>query len=69
MIYFTKHALFRMQKRNISKYDVKYSLKFPDKIIKKDGKHFFRKEIINGKIEICCEIIKNNIKVITVYWY
>jgi len=67
-IIFTQHALDRLEKRKVIKYEAEDAIKFPDKIIKKHGEYFFRKRLDRGIIEICCEKTENNIKIITLYW-
>ena len=67
-ITFTIHAKNQINERNILNEEVTDSIHHPDKIIKKYGKHFYRKRLDRGEIEIVCERIENNIKVITVYW-
>ena len=67
-ITFTKHSEDRLLKRKILKEEIIEIIKKPDKIIKKYGKYCYQKRLERGKIEICCEKIENNIKVITIYW-
>jgi len=43
-------------------------INFPDKAIKKHGKYYHQRSLQRGKIEVVCEQIENNIKVITLYW-
>ncbi len=66
-IVFTKHAENRLEKRKITKREVRDSIKQADKTEKKDNKYYIRKNIGRGKIEIVYEKDKY-IKVITVYW-
>ena len=67
-IIFTKHAEERIKKRKISKEDIKETINYPDLIVKKHKKLYFRKKLNRGLIEVCCEKIENIIKIITVYW-
>lgn len=67
-ILFTRHAEFRLIRRKILKQEVVDAIKYPDKTLKKHGKYFFQKSLNRGKIEVVCEKIENNIKVITLYW-
>ena len=67
-IIFTNHAEHRLIKRKILKQDVLDAIKYPNKIIKKHGKYYFQKVLRRGKIEIVCEIMEINIKIITLYW-
>jgi len=67
-IIFTHHAEDRLSKRKILKQEVIDSVRYPDKTIKKHGLIYFQKLIERGNIEIVCERIENNIKVITLYW-
>ena len=67
-IIFTKHAEYRIKKRNLTKQEVIDSINYPDNTIKKHGKYYFNKKLERGTIEICCEKTENNIKVITIYW-
>ena len=64
----TNHAKYSLNKRKILENELVDAVKYPDKIIKKYGKHFFEKTIHRGKIEAVCEKTERNIKVITVYW-
>ena len=67
-IIFTNHAERRLIKRKILKQDVVDAIKYPSKIIKKHGKYYFQKVLRRGRIEIVCEIMEINIKIITLYW-
>ncbi|MFH1638169.1 MAG: DUF4258 domain-containing protein [Candidatus Woesearchaeota archaeon] len=67
-IAFTVHTQFRLKKRKIQKGEVIDAVKYPDAILKRHGKYFFRKKLRRGTIEVCCERTERHIKVITVYW-
>ncbi len=67
-IVFTKHAKERIEIRKLLEHEVLEAIKYPDKTIKKHDKYFYQKRLDKGTIEVCCEKIENNIKVITVYW-
>ena len=67
-IIFTKHVENRIEKRKILREEVIDAIKFPLQIHKKHGKHFYRKKLSRGIIEVCCEKTESNINVITVYW-
>jgi len=67
-IHFTKHAFERMKQRGISKEEVLLAINNPEIMIKKHGKHYYRKILIRGNIEIVCDKRENNIKIITLYW-
>ena len=67
-IIFTKHAEFRLEKRGISKEDAIFTIKNPDKTIKKHGKYYIQKKIERGNIEIVIEKKESFIKIITLYW-
>lgn len=67
-IIFTKHAESRLEKRKILKEEVIDAMTYPDKILKKYGLYYFQKRLDRGIIEVPCEKIGSNIKVITVYW-
>ncbi len=66
-IIFTKHALFRMKKRKLTKDEVINSIKYPENTSKKDGKFYVQKNIDKANIEIVYEKDKY-IKVITAYY-
>jgi len=67
-ITFTKHAELRMIKRKILKQELIDAIKYPDKVLKKHGKYYFQKTLDRGNIEIVCQKIETNIKIITLYW-
>ncbi len=67
-IIFTKHAEYRIKKRNLTKQEVIESINYPNNTFKKHAKYYFNKKLERGIIEICCEKTENNIKVITIYW-
>lgn len=67
-ILFTKHSEETIQERHLLKEEIIVSIKFPDKIIKKQGKYFFIKKLNRGTIETCCQRTENYLKVITIYW-
>jgi len=66
-IIFTEHAKYRIKKRKITNDEIINTIKYPEKINKKEGKYYAQKEIGRGKIEIIYEKDKY-IRVITVYW-
>ena len=66
-IVFTEHAKERIKKRGISEDEVTNTIKHPEKVEKKHGKYYARKNIGRGKIEVVYEK-ENYIKVVTVYW-
>ena len=57
-----------MTGRRILKQEVIDAIRYPDKTLKKHDKYYFQKSLNRGKIEVVCEKIENNIKVITIYW-
>ena len=67
-IIFTNHALFRIEKRGILKEEVIDAVKYPDKILKKHGLHYYQKKLNRGVIEVCCEKTERIINVVTIYW-
>ena len=67
-IIFTIHAEDQIRERGLSKQEVIDSIKRPDNIIKKHNKYYYQNRLNGGTIEIVCERIENNIKVVTVYW-
>ena len=67
-ITFTLHSKRKIKKRDLTEEEIIESIKYNDKTIKKHGKYYFQKDLGSGTIEIVCEKIENNIKVITVYW-
>jgi len=66
-IVFTEHAKERLKKRKITEEEVKESIKYPDKVNKKEGKYYIQKNIGRAKIEIVYEKDKY-IKIITIYY-
>jgi len=66
-IIFTEHVEWRMKKRNISKDEIINTIKYAEKIDKKEGKYYAQKDIGRGKIEVVYERDKY-IKIVTVYW-
>jgi len=67
-IIFTIHAEERLVKRKITKQEIIDSITYPDLTLKKHEKYYFQKQLERGKIEIVCEQIESNLKVITFYW-
>ena len=67
-IIFTDHVLGRLERRKILKEEVIEAIKYPDKVIKKYQKYYFKKRLSRGTIEISCEKTERDIKVITIYW-
>jgi hypothetical protein len=67
-IVFTVHAGFRIRKRKISPEEIIETLKWPEKLSKRDGKYYAQRHIGRGRIEIVCEKTENYIKIVTVYW-
>ena len=67
-VVFTIHAENQIKERGILKQDIIDSIKRPDNIIKKHGKYYYQNRLNGGIIEIVCERMENNIKVVTVYW-
>ena len=66
-IVFTRHALIRMKERKVSKKDIFEVITYPEIVSKKHKKYYFRKRLLHGNIEVCCERIETNIKIITIY--
>ena len=66
-IIFTKHVKSRLKKRGISEDEVINTMKYPEKLDKKEGKYYAQKNIGRGKIEVIYEK-ESYINVITVYW-
>ena len=66
-IIFTKHALARMKKRQITEDEIINSIQYPEKISKRVGKFYVQKNIDRANIEVVYEKDKY-IKVITVYY-
>jgi len=67
-VIFTFHAELRIRKRNLSKEEVLEAIKFPDEIIKKQGKYYYQKRLNRGIIEVVVERTEKNINIITIYW-
>ena len=68
LLTFTDHVLQRIIKRKITKEEVIEAIRYPSVTIKRQGKCYFRKGLMRGCIEVCCEISEKHINVITVYW-
>ena len=68
-ILFTKHSKETIEERHLLKEEVVDSIKYPDKITKKNYKYFFIKKLNRGTIETCCQRTESYLKVITIYWY
>ena len=66
-IVFTEHAKDRMKKRKISEEEVIDAIMHPDKLLKKEGKYYAKKNILRANIEAVYEK-ENYIKVITIYY-
>ena len=66
-IIFTEHAKDRIKKRKITKDEIINTIKYPEKIRKREGKYYAQKDIERGKIEVVYEKDKY-INIITVYW-
>jgi hypothetical protein len=67
-VVFTKHAIFRMEKRKITKDEVIDAIKYPEQIQRKQGNYCVRKNIDRANIEVVYEKDKY-IKIITVYYF
>ena len=67
-IILTYHALMRLNKRNIMEEEIIEAVKYPDIVIKKHYRYYYRKRLERGKIEIVCEKTERNIKILTIYW-
>lgn len=63
----TEHAKYRLKKRKITEEEVKEAVKYPDKLLKKQGKYYVQKNISRASIEVVNEKDKY-IKVITAYY-
>jgi hypothetical protein len=67
-LYFTFHALLRCRERGILQEEVEQAIAFPEKRIVEGHRWFYTKHIGRGRIEVCAEMSKTHIKIITVYW-
>lgn len=68
-IFFTSHAIERINRRRISKEEVLDALRFPTIINKKHDLYYYQKIIDQrGMIEVVVEKTEKNIKIVTVYW-
>ena len=67
-IIFTLHANQRIKRRKLLNEEVTDAIKNPDKIVKKQGKFYYRKKLNRGSIEVVVEKTENNLNIITVYW-
>lgn len=65
-IEFTKHALDRMKKRNISEDEVINTIKFPEKTSKIDEVYYVQKHLGRFMLKVVY-IRENYIKVLTVH--
>jgi hypothetical protein len=66
-IVFTNHCMARMVMRKISREEVIEVIRCPDTLLKRHGKHYYRKNFPRGMIEVACEKTQQ-IKAITAYW-
>jgi len=66
-VIFTEHAKERLEKRKITKEEVIIAIKNPEKIVKRHGKYYAKKNIGRANIEVIFEKEKY-IKVITAYY-
>ncbi|MBI5392928.1 DUF4258 domain-containing protein [Candidatus Woesearchaeota archaeon] len=57
-----------MERRGITREEVVYSLNYPDIIIKKHGKYFFRKDLGRGTIEVVARKWERFLYILTIYW-
>ena len=55
-IVFKFHAMWRLQRRGILEQDIFDALKYPDRIMKMCGRHYFIKNTERGTLKVCCEI-------------
>jgi hypothetical protein len=67
-IVFTRHALSRIESRNILEQEVSDGIKNPDRTEKRHGLYYIRKKLERGTIEICLEKTEKYLNIITVYW-
>ena len=66
-IIFTQYAKDRMFKRKITKEEITNAIKYPEKTLKRQGKHYAQKNIGRANIEVVYEKDKY-IKIITIYY-
>lgn len=66
-IIFTQHAKDRMFKRKITEEEIIDVVKYPKKVLKKQGKYYVQKNIGRANIEVVYEKDKY-IKIITIYY-
>jgi hypothetical protein len=64
---YTKHCEERMVKKKIEKVWVYETIKYPDKMLIKNGKNYAEKKINGGSLKVVY-IKEKYLKVITVYW-
>ncbi len=64
---FTEHVKERMKKRRISSSEILEAINYPERILKKEGKYYAKKNIVRANIEVVYEK-GNYIKVITIYY-
>jgi uncharacterized FlaG/YvyC family protein len=66
--FFTLHVKRRINKRNLTEDEIIESIKYADKITKKHGKYYAKKNMGRGIIEIIYKKTGSYIRIITVYW-
>ena len=66
-VIFTEHIKDRIKRRKLTEDEILNTIKYPEKIDKREVKYYAKKNIGRGKIEVVYEKDKY-IKIITVYW-
>jgi len=67
-VIFTEHAKQKLEKRKIIEDEAINTIKYPEKLYKREGKYYAQKDIVRGKIEVIYTKEDKYIKVITIYW-
>ena len=65
---FTAHAKYRLKKRELTEQEIIDAINYAEKILKKHGKYYARKNIVRGKIEVVFEKKEKYINIIIIYW-
>ncbi len=68
IIIFTRHSEKRIEKRGILRQEALEAVRYPDNTEKRHSKHYIRKRLERGTIELCCEKTEKYLKIITIYW-
>jgi len=67
-IKFTLHALEQMRARTIDEQEILDAINIPEIIVKRYGRHHFKRTINRGVLEVVCEKTENHINIITIFF-